>query len=465
MRNRQKRQQFRNELEPEEICDAEDAIIRKAQEESFAADYAALSKRKPLPTKSQLAKLSPRIDQQGVVRCNSRLCYAESLPYDARCPIILPRGHWVTKLIVRYYHALANHGAGTNFVLAQISQRFWIVAAREEIREWENECYTCQKRRNKLACQVMGPLPEVRLRFTYRAFDQTGVDYAGPFMTVQGRGKRRLKRWLCLFTCLTTRAVHLEVAWGLDTDSFLNAFRRFTSRRGIPKEVISDNGTNFVGAVNELKDLIRLLDREKIQWATTHSGTTWAFNPPGDPHFGGVFETMIKAAKKAIYAVIKCSNVTDEELITICAGVEGLLNSRPLTYQSTNPANDVPLTPNHFLHGQLGGDFAPQVIDMDANRRKRWRKVQTIMSRVWDRWLKEYLPTLNTRPKWTSVVQDLKDGDVVMVLDKDLPRGKWPLGRIVTTYPGKDGHSRVAKVQLGSKTAIRPIHKLVPLRV
>ena len=465
LRNNQTRQQCQTELAPEEIRDAEDVIIRKAQEESFAAEYAALSKGKPLPAKSQLAKLSPRMDQQGVIRCNSRLYYAESLPYDARCPIILPRGHWVTKLIVRYYHALANHVAGTNFVLAQISQRFWIVAAREEIREWENECCTCQKRRNKLATQVMGPLPEVRLRFTYRAFDQTALDYAGPFTTVQGRGKQRLKRWLCLFTCLTTRAVHLEVAWGLDTDSFLNAFTRFTSRRGVPKEVISDNGTNFVGAVNELKGLVKLLDREKIQRDTTQKGTIWAFNPPGGPHFGGVFEIMVKAAKKAIYAVIKNSDVTDEELITICAGVEGFLNSRPITYQSMNPSDDVPLTPNHFLHGQLGGEFAPEVIDMDANPRERWRKVQAIMSRVWDRWLKEYLPTLNTRPKWTNVVKDLKDGDVVLVLDKDLPRGKWPLGRNIATYPGKDGHSRVAKVQLGNKSLVRPIHKLVPLRV
>ena len=283
-------------------------------------------------------------------------------------------------------------------MLAQINQRFWIVAAREEIREWENECCTCQKRRNKLATQIMAPLPEVRLRFTYRAFDQAAVDYAGPFTTIQRRGKRRLKRWLCLFTCLTTRAVHLEVAWGLNTDSFLNVFARFTSRRGVPKEIISDNGTNFVGTVNWLKDLVAQLDREKIQRVTAYNGTKWSFNPPGGPHFGGVFEIMVKAVKKAIYAVLNNCDITDEELITICIGVESLLNSRPITYQSTNPADDVPLTSNHFLHGQLGGEFAPNDMDMDVNPRKRWRKVQAIQSRVWSRWLKEHLPTLNTRP-------------------------------------------------------------------
>ena len=111
----------------------------------------------------------------------------------------------------------------------------------------------------------MAPLPQVRLRFMFRAFDQTAVDYAGPFITIQGHGRSRLKRWLCIFLCLSTRAVHLEVVWGLDTDSFLNAFTRFTSRRGVPKEMTSDNGTNFVGAVNELKQLVDKLDQDKIQ--------------------------------------------------------------------------------------------------------------------------------------------------------------------------------------------------------
>ena len=310
----------------------------------------------------------------------------------------------------------------------------------------------------------MGPLPQVRLRFTFRAFDQTDVDYAGPFTTIQGRGRQRLKRRLCVFTRLSTRAVHLEVAWGLDTDSFLNAFTRFTSRRGVPKEMISDNGTNFVGAVNELKDLVGQLDKDKIQGTTAQKGVKWTFNPPGAPHFGGAHEVMVKAAKKAIYAVLSSSDVTDEELITVVTGAESLLNSRPLTYQSANIKDDVPLTPNHFLHGQMGGQFAPESVDtMRFNPRKRWRKVQELISRVWSRWLKEYLPMLNTRPKWTDVVKDLKNGDIVLVLEPNLPRGKWPLGRIVETYPGKDGHSRVVKVQCGEKTVVRPIHKLVPL--
>ena len=221
----------------------------------------------------------------------------------------------------------------------------------------------CRRMKNKAAGQIMAPLPRIRTRLTCRAFDQTAVDYAGPFLTVQGRGKQRQKRWLCLFTCLATRAVHLELAWGLDTDSFVNAFARFTSRRGVPKEMVSDNITNFVGAVNELKTLVNQLDKGKIQQTTVGGKIKWSFNPPGGPHFGGVHEVMIKAAKKAIYAVIKDSNVTDEDLITIFSGVEEMLNSRPLTYQTGDPRDDVPLTPNNFLYGQVGEIFAPEVED------------------------------------------------------------------------------------------------------
>ncbi|PFX19093.1 hypothetical protein AWC38_SpisGene16531 [Stylophora pistillata] len=222
-----------------------------------------------------------------------------------------------------------------------------------------------------------------------------------------------------------------RVAWGLDTDSFLNVFTRFTSRRGVPKEMISDNGTNFVGAVNELKGLVGQLEKDKIQRTTTQKGVKWTFNPPGTPHFGGAHEVMVKAAKKAIYAVLCSSDVTDEELITVVTGAESLLNSRPLTYQSANIKDDVPLTPNHFLNGQMGGQFAPESVDTTKfNPRKRWRKVKELISRVWCRWLMEYLPTLNTRAKWTEVVNDLKKGDIVLVLEKNLPGGKWPLGRM-----------------------------------
>ena len=144
----------------------------------------------------------------------------------------------------------------------------------------------------------MAPLPAARLKPSLRAFSRSAVDFGGPFMTIQGRGKRREKRYICLFTCLDTRAVHLEMAYGLDTDSFLNAFYRMASRRGVPEEMFSDNGTNFKGADAELKSLVRELDENKINQSIANKGIIWHFNPPLAPHFGGVHEVMIKSAKK-----------------------------------------------------------------------------------------------------------------------------------------------------------------------
>ena len=125
---------------------------------------------------------------------------------------------------MKHYNEKDNHVSGTNQTLASLSTRYWIVSGREEIREWENQCTECNRRKAKPATQMMTPLPKIRLKMTLRAFSQEAVDFGGPFLTVQGRGKQRHKRYLCLFICLTSRAVHLEIAFGLDTNSFLNAF-------------------------------------------------------------------------------------------------------------------------------------------------------------------------------------------------------------------------------------------------
>ncbi|XP_074637789.1 uncharacterized protein LOC141896447 [Acropora palmata] len=272
MRRRDNRN-ARIELLPEEIKDAEEEILRLAQREAFCEEYTALRSGKPISKKSQLIKLNPCIDEDGIIRCDGRLKFADFLPYDTRFPIILPRGHWVKKLIVKNYHERGNHAAGVNFTLCQLSERFWIIAAREEIREWDRECNEC--------------------------------------------------------------------------------------------------------AVGELKKLVSQLDRQQLLNKTAELGVTWRFNPPGAAHFGGVHEVLVKAAKKAIYAVVGDRDVTDEELITVSTGVESLLNSRRLTYQSSDPRDDVPLTPNHFLHGQMGGQFAPESVDTTTfHPRQRWRKVQ-----------------------------------------------------------------------------------------
>ena len=458
-----KEQRVKGGLTLNELNDAEKSIIKDMQRKEYAKEYLELQKGKNLSPHSKILSLCPKLDEDGVLRLDTRLKYIEFLPYDVRHPILLPRRNWVTKLIVKHFHEKGNHNSGTNQTLSLLSTKYWIVAAREEIIEWEKECNTCKRRKAKNAEQIMAPLPSSRLKSSLRAFTRTAVDFGGPFLTVQGRGKPRCKRYLCLFTCLASRAVHLEMAYGLDTDSFLRAFTRMSNRRGLPEEMLSDNGTNFVGANEELR---KLTCDSKLKENLVQKKVKWIFNPPSAPHFGGVYETMIKAAKRAILAILGNADITDEELLTTFTEVESLLNSRPLTYQTANPEDNVPLTPNHFLHGQVGGMFAPEMDKEESyNPKKRWRRIQELIRHFWRRWMTEWVPSLSGRKKWFKERKNLQVGDIVLLVSPENQRAQWPLARILETYPGKDGFVRSVKVQVGDKQLIRPIVKLCPLEL
>ena len=256
----------------------------------------------------------------------------------------------MTRLVIVDAHEKLGQGTGTEHLLTELRSQSWIVKGRLMVRTVVENCPECRRKfLAKPVGQKMAPLPASRLTLPLRAFERIGTDFAGPFFTKQGRGKSQMKRYLCLFTCLATRAVHLEMAYSLDTDSFINSFIRMTARLGTPSYVISDNRTNIVGAEKEMREKIHELDQEKIvKKATQHHKIKWKFNLPSAPDFGGVFESMIKSAKRAIRAILGDAEITDKELHTAICGAEGLLNSRPIMYVSSSPDDMVPLTPGHF---------------------------------------------------------------------------------------------------------------------
>ena len=143
----------------------------------------------------------------------------------------------------------------------------------------------------------------------------------------------------------------------------------------------------------------------------------------------------------------------------------GLLNSRPITYVSSDPQDLSPLTPSHFLVGEMGGSFAPEALDHKQvyNPRKRWHRVQQLLGQFWKRWRKEFLPSLNTRNKLFHPRHNLKEGDVVLIAGSNAKRGEWPLGRVVEAYPGEDGLVRAVRVKAKNKEYLRPVHHLCPL--
>lgn len=313
----------------------------------------------------------------------------------------------------------------------------------------------------------MGPLPAYRTSGPLRPFAHSAVDYAGPFLVKHGR-RTVVKRWICLFTCLLTRAVHLEIAFALDTTSFLLAFTRFAKRRGTPDLMISDNGTNFTSADRELRAAVAQLDKQVISENLANRSTQmeWHFNPPRAPHHGGVFEIMIRCMKRALQATLSKAELTDEELLTSLAQAEWLLNTRPLTVASSDPNDMAPLTPLSFIAGHVSQPLAVEDTADQEERthpRKRWQVVQHVLRDFWARLMKEILPALNLRQRWLQQKRSLAVGDIVLAVTADTPRGRWPLGRISKVYPGQDGLVRVVDVQISGKLYRRAITSLIPL--
>ena len=229
--------------------------------------------------------------------------------------------------------------------------------------------------------------------------------------------------------------------------------------------MLSNNGTNFVSALRELWDLVSAINQDKIQRMTSNKGVSWEWNPPAAPHFGGVFETMIKSTKRAIFTVLGDAEVNDEELETIFIGVESLLNSRPLTAVSDDPNDDCFLTPNNFLIEKMGGDFVLDSVDtVSFNPRKRWR-LQELTRHVWNRWMKEYLPQIGSRQKWNFRNDNLRVVDVVVGIDPGTVRRQWNVGRMEKTYPIPDGLVRVVDVRVNGTTFKRAITRTSPLEI
>ncbi|XP_052889868.1 uncharacterized protein LOC128298163 [Anopheles moucheti] len=234
-----------------------------------------------------------------------------------------------------------------------------------------------------------------------------GIDYFGPFLVAVGR--RVEKRWGAIFTCLTTRAVHLEVAVSLNTASCILAIRRFIARRGTPLETTSDRGTNFVGASRELDEALQELDHDALMEEFCGPRLKWTFNPPEAPHFGGCWERMVRSVKKILNQCVFPRRPTDEILMSAFAEIELILNSRPLTYVPLEDELAEPITPNLLLLGSSDGSKPPAAYcDNPVAIRSTWRMAQHAADLFWKRWVAEYLPTLTRRTKWFQPVRPLK---------------------------------------------------------
>ncbi|XP_062710405.1 uncharacterized protein LOC134288715 [Aedes albopictus] len=457
-------------LSSEELLEAERTIIRSLQREVFSEEYAILDSKqqsendepKTVKKTSKIYKLCPFVGVDGVLRKDGRIGAAPWLTIEAKFPAILPKAHYVTALVVDEIHRKFGH-SNNETVVNEVRQRYHVSELRAVVRRVAQRCQRCKMRKATPLPPRMSSLPEVRLTPYVKPFTYTGLDYFGPLSVRIGRS--HAKRWVALFTCLTTRAVHLELAYTLSTESCKMAVRRFVARRGAPMEIYSDQGTNFQGARKELNEQVRRINCE-LSSTFTNAITKWKLNPPYAPHMGGIWERLVRSVKCGLAAMEISRNADEETLLTALAEVESMVNTRPLTYLPLDAAEDETLTPNHFLLLSSNGVCQPAAAPQDERSalRSNWNHVRVMLDRFWKRWIREYIPVIAKQSKWFGEVKPLKVGDLVVSVNENV-RNSWDRGVVIIVYPGKDGRIIRADVRTAAGVFLRPVTQLAVLDV
>ncbi|KAL1277556.1 hypothetical protein QQF64_024229 [Cirrhinus molitorella] len=400
--------------------DVQQAVLLQAQAESFPDELRLLKSGKPVSSTSRLITLSPELDAAtGLIRVGGRLRHCEELEADTVHPAVLHPQHPITALIIKDYDERLHH-PGTERLFSEIRRTYWILRGREAVRRHQHHCTECRKWRGRPEVPLMADLPLTRQRYYRPAFYSTAMDCFGPFLIKIGR--RNEKRWGIVFKC-----------------------------------------TNFKGGERELKDAFAAL-QDELKSHLTHQQIKFTYNPPSVPHFGGCWEREIRSIKAALRVTIGAQTVTEEVLRTVLIEVEGILNSKPLGHTSSDVADLDPITPYCFLIGRRDPSL-PQVIYQESEMlsRRRWRHSQLLAEHFWRHFLKYYLPDLQARQKWKTEKKTLEIGDVVLIVDPQLPCALWPVGRVIQVFPGTDGRVRTASVDVKGKTYTRIVARLVQL--
>lgn len=458
-------------LSVNELEKTESFVLGIVQKVAFKKDNSDLERNSEVGNKSKLLSLKPFLDEHGLIRVGGRLNQAYSIGYNEKHPIILPSGNHVTRLIVHREHKKLLH-AGIQTTLYSLRKMYWILRGRSEVKYVVKRCIVCFRCKPTPTQPLMGDLPSSRFE-QIKPFHNCGVDFAGPFLLRLGppRSKKTAKAYLCIFVCLSTKAVHLELTGDLTTNCFLNAFRRLISRRGRVQNVYSDNAKTFVKANKELGALAEFYKSRQFtevnNYLISDLNVTWHFIPPNSPNFGGIWERAVRSAKHHIKRVVGNTMLNYEEFNTVFVLIEHCLNSRPISPLSDDPDDLLPLTPNHFLIGE-GATFLPE-LDLSAtakNQLKRYQLLQKLRQDVWKRWHAEYFNLLQQRNKWkTNIGPTVQVGDLVIIKSDNALPSQWPTGRVLELFKGKDDIVRVANVKTLNGVFKRPISKLCVLPV
>lgn len=427
------------------------------QNEAFQLQIRNLKCSVPLPKSDCLVKFSPFLDEQGIVRVGGRL-HNSDLPFYIKFPIIIPSSHPSAVLLVRHFHEATKHQGRVITMGAVRSAGYYILHGSSVIKKTLKSCVTCIKMRGNFESQMMSNLPSDRLHeeppFTY-----CGMDVFGPYEVTDGKSTRRntpcKKTWGIVFTCLVSKAVHIEPLPHLDISSFKNALRRFFCLRGTSRLLRSDQGTNFIGARGQDASI----SQEDIQAEMDSHNVEWQLNPPKASHFGGIWERKIRSIKEILETSLRQlgpRGLSRDELHTFFAESASIINNTPLWDVSNCPDDPFPLTPAMLLHSRTNPNPPPlekfTQEDILSYGPRRWRRVQALTEQFWSRWRDHYLHQLQIRQKWIYPKRSLQHGDIVLMKDKSVKRSLWPLARVVDTKVSNDGLVRSVTLKTHSRS-------------
>ncbi|XP_064479062.1 uncharacterized protein LOC135392275 [Ornithodoros turicata] len=453
-------------LSTEEIEKAEVHWITTVQRMTFQHELSCIEKGSKLPSNSPLRDLTPFIDNDGIIRAGGRLQFSRGT-YDERHPRILPGDHHYTKLLVRQTHHQLLH-AGIRDTLVQLRENFWVTRARRLVKRVIHDCVTCKRLNAKAASETVAPLPADRVTECL-PFEVVGIDFAGPLMVKEASSTK--KRYIVLFVCAVTRAIHLELSKDMSSKSFLQALRRFVSRRGLCRIVYSDNFLSFKRSRSELKELWLALRDPVVKDHFSTSKIEWRFIMERAPWWGGFYERLVRSVKTSLKKVLGRKLLDTEEIVTILTEVEAVINSRPITFLYSNSSEEMPISPAHFLVGKrLTSLPTPQCRELTSTKLSLdeiWTSRQRGLAHFWKRWHKEYLAELqSSRSSRVFKSSALKPGDIVILHDEKQPRPLWKLCRIVDVFCGRDEKVRACTVRLPDGTLRRrPVQLLYPLEL
>ena len=446
-------------LSASELMATEMIIIKHVQEQVYQEELMALrsSNSKFDWRTNRLRKLCPQL-RDGLMVVSGRLQMA-SVSSERKHPVILPKNHLVTEAIIRHVHQIEGH-AGVNQSLVTLRDKYWVINGGATVKAVLRRCLICRRLNATATRQRMAVLPESRVMDGWYPFQNVGLDYFGPFMVRRGRSFE--KRYGCIFTCLQCRAIHLELAHTLSTDSFILALMRFVNRRGTPALLISDNGSNFVGAEKELGNWLKSLEQDKITGHLADRRILWKFNPPSASHRGGVWERLIRSVRKILNSVAGRQSMNEEALWTYLTQAERIINDRPLTAVKEGVDELTPIRASDLLHPK-SNKFIAINVPLNQLVERRWRAVNHLTNEFWKRWKTEYLSSLQERQKWFRKERELQKGDVVITEVESAPRTFWPLGVIEEVSPDADGLVRTVVVRTSSGICKRDIRKVYML--